>query len=184
MLTLEELEEKKQKRKGLKFKVRNSFGVYDAYKLMRKNHWYNIGRPLKEKEFYAIIRGVNNLLAEEILKGNTVKFPAWMGKLELIKYEVGATFNKTGQLRITYPINWKETWDLWKKDEEAFKEKVLMRYETPFVYRVRYCKREAKYANKMFYQFVLNQHLKKKLKKVINSGETDTLFTTKKRSKR
>lgn len=179
MQTLEELEEKRRRHKGQQFKVRNSFGVYDVYKLMRKNHWYNIGRPLKEKEFYAIIRGVNELLADEIVKGNTVKFPAWMGQLELVKFEVGATFNKAGQLRITYPVNWPETWKLWHRDEEAFKDKALMRYETPYVYRVRYCKREAKYANKIFYQFVLNSFIKKRLKKVISSGETDTLFELK-----
>jgi hypothetical protein len=49
-----------------KFAVTNSWGIRDAYKLIRKNHWFNIGRPLKESEFYHIIREVNNLLAEEI----------------------------------------------------------------------------------------------------------------------
>ena len=45
------------------YKITNSIGVYDLYKLIRKNHWYDIGRPLKEHEFYAIIRKVNSLLA-------------------------------------------------------------------------------------------------------------------------
>ena len=66
--------------------VTNSWGVYDAYKLIRKNGWYNIGRPLKEKEFYAIVRGVNKLLAENIINGETVKFPEKMGLLELRKW--------------------------------------------------------------------------------------------------
>ena len=33
-------------------RINNSVGVYDLYKILRKNHWYNIGRPLTEKEFY------------------------------------------------------------------------------------------------------------------------------------
>jgi hypothetical protein len=41
------------------YKVNNSLGVYDAYKWIRKNKWFNIGRPLKEHEFYSIIRKVN-----------------------------------------------------------------------------------------------------------------------------
>ena len=44
-------------------KITNSLGVYDAYKYIRKNKWLDIGRPLKEKEFYRIIREVNKLLA-------------------------------------------------------------------------------------------------------------------------
>lgn len=28
--------------------VRNSYGVYDAYKYIRKNKWFDIGRPLTE----------------------------------------------------------------------------------------------------------------------------------------
>jgi hypothetical protein len=31
-----------------KHKVRNSLGVYDAYKYIRKNKWFNIGIPLTE----------------------------------------------------------------------------------------------------------------------------------------
>ena len=81
-------------RKGCLGKVRNSWGIYDVYKSVRKHHWYNIGRPVTEKEFYSIIRSVNKLLAEEIALGHTVKLPQKMGKLELRKYEVGANVNR------------------------------------------------------------------------------------------
>ena len=50
-------------------KVSNSIGVYDAYKWIRKNNWLNIERPLKEKEFYLIIRNINKLIAENIVNG-------------------------------------------------------------------------------------------------------------------
>ena len=36
-------------------KIRNSIGIYDIYKMLRKNKWLNIGRPLTEHEFYTII---------------------------------------------------------------------------------------------------------------------------------
>ena len=47
-------------------KITNSWGVYDCYKHMRKNNWYDIPRAVKEKEFYAIIRSINKLLAKEL----------------------------------------------------------------------------------------------------------------------
>ena len=31
-----------------KHKIRNSIGVYDAYKWIRKNKWLNIGKPITE----------------------------------------------------------------------------------------------------------------------------------------
>ena len=46
--------------------INKSWGVYDAYKWIRKNKWFDIGRPLKEDEFYKIIRGINIKLAERL----------------------------------------------------------------------------------------------------------------------
>lgn len=156
-------------------KIRNSWGVYDAYKLIRKNKWYDIGRPVTEHEFYSIVRNVNNLLAEEIENGGTVTFPSRMGKLELRKFQKGVSL-VDGKLKITYPINWEDTLKLWFEDEEAKKNKTLVRNECDFVYHVRYDKYDATYENKSFYQFTLNRFIKIKLKDKILKGEIDTLW--------
>jgi hypothetical protein len=157
------------------YKITNSWGVYNAYKLIRKNHWFDIGRPLKEHEFYAIIRKVNSLLAENVINGETVVLPAAMGKLELRKYPRGVSF-VNGNLKNTYPIDWKSTNQLWAIDEEEHKKKTLLRYESPMVYCVKYVKDDATYENKTFYQFRLHQKLKIKLKENIINGKTDTLW--------
>lgn len=162
-------------KKGTKNSVRNSFGVYDVYKLIRKNGWYNIGRPMKEHEFYTIIRSIHKLLAEEILRGNVAKFPAQMGSLELRKYPKGVSI-VNGKLKNTYPIDWSSTLKLWAEDEEAKQKNILLRYESPMVYKVRYCKEGANYENKIFYRFRLMQSLKKRLKEDILTGKTDTLW--------
>lgn len=156
-------------------KVRGSYGVYDAYKHIRKNKWYDIGRPVKEHEFYSIVRKVNDLLADEIALGHTVTFPSRMGYLELRKIENGVSI-VDGKLKVTYPINWDETLRLWFEDEEAKKEKTLVRDEDKYRYRVRYCKYDATYENKSFYQFDLNRFIRKKLKENIKSNKTDTLW--------
>lgn len=168
----------KQTRKAdsrCKAKVRNSFGVYDIYKLIRKNHWYNIGRPLTEHEFYTIIREVNKLFAIELANGREMVFPHRMGALELRKSEKGVSI-VNGKVRVTYPVDWEETLRLWYEDEEARKNKTLLRNENKFVYHIKYNKYNAFYENKSFYQFSLNRFIKKALSRNIKSGKTDTLW--------
>lgn len=164
-----------KRRTHKKMKVTGSWGVYDSFKWLRKNGWLNIGRPLKEYEFYGIVRQVNKLLADEIAEGRTVEFPERMGKLELRKRETGAKF-VNGKLKIDYPIDWEETLKLWYEDEEARKNKTLKRNDTKYIYRVKYNKFRANYENKAFYEFVLNRFIKRALKKNIDSGKTDTLW--------
>lgn len=163
-------------REPKQFKVRGSFGVYDCYKLIRKNGWYDIGRPLKEHEFYSIIRGVNDLLAEEMAQGNTVVFPCRMGRLELRKLQVGVSLLDNGKLRNTYPIDWKGTLQLWFEDEESRNNKTLLRKEQEYTYFIRYDKYAANYENQSFYEFTVNRFAKQALYKNINKGKIDTLW--------
>jgi hypothetical protein len=161
--------------KNHKAKVTGSAGVYDLYKLLRKNHWYNIGRPLKEKEFYSIIRGVNRLMADEIANGKTIQFPQRMGALELRKYKVGATL-VDGKLRVTYPPDWSETLKLWYEDEEARKNKTILRNNNPYVYYIRFLRDMAIFDNKHFYMFQTNTFIKKALSENIKQGKIDTVW--------
>lgn len=161
--------------KGRTAKVRNSWGIYDAYKLLRKNNWLDIGRPLKEHEFYSIIRGVNNLIAEELGKGNKIVLPSKMGSLELRKHQPSARY-VDGKLRITYPVDWDSTLKLWYTDPEAKRNKTLVRHNTGAVYRMRYNKFNADYNNKSFYEFTLNNKIKQSLKKNIINGKVDTAY--------
>ena len=158
-----------------KTKISNSWGVYDIYKHIRKNGWYDIGRPLKEQEFYSIVREINKLLAQNITQGDSVTFPHKMGKLELRKFEQGVSI-VDGKLKNTYPINWEETLRLWYENEEARKNKILLRDENKYIYRVRYEKYDATYENKRFYQFTLNRFIRQALKENIEKGLIDTLW--------
>ena len=109
----------------MEIKVKNSWGVYDAYKLIRKNKWFNIGRPLKENEFYTIIRSINKYIAECLANGDTFIFPSRMGALELRKYPCGAKI-VNGKLQVTYPIDWINTKKLWNEDKEAERKKIFV----------------------------------------------------------
>ena len=162
-------------KKGMKAKVRDSWGTYDAYKYIRKNGWMDIGRPVTEKEFYAIVRGINKLLAEEIANGQTVKFPLHMGVLELRKFQRGVSL-VDGKLKNTYPIDWHNTLLLWEQDEEAKKNRIRLRHENEWVYHVKYDSWMAMYENKKFYRFALNTFIKWELSKNIKQGKVDTLW--------
>lgn len=155
-----------------KHKINNSLGVYDAYKYIRKNKWLNIGRALTEKEFYSIIRRINNYLADEILKGNDVVLPHRLGTLELRKF-YPRMYIENGDYKNTLPIDWYTTLKLWYEDEEAYKERTLVKMEEKEIFKVRYDKSKANYINKSFMEFEVNRDIKRGLKQHIKRGIID-----------
>lgn len=153
-------------------KVRNSLGTYDAYKWIRKNKWLNIGRPLTEHEFYSIVRQVNNHLADAILSGEDIVLPHRLGTIELRKYSTRISL-RDGKLITNLPIDWDRTLKLWSEDEEAYKERTLVKMEEKEIFKIFYNKRTANYENKSFMQFEVNRDLKRRLKQRIKSGAID-----------
>ena len=158
-----------------KHKITNSVGVYDIYKGIRKNHWYNIGRPLTEKEFYSIVRTVNTLIAEELSKGNDITLPQRMGVLEIRKYSPKITI-KNGKVNAPLPIDWDKTLKLWYEDEESYNNKTLVKSDVKEVFRLIYNKTKADYTNKSFYELKFNREIKKKLKYNIKEGLIDAFL--------
>ena len=154
-------------------KITNSLGVYDAYKYLRKNKWFNIDRPLTEHEFYQIIRRINNYLAEELINGNDIIFPNRMGKLELRKRNSLPIIDKKGNIKVTYAIDWDSTLKLWYDDEEAFNNKILVKFPEKSIFRVKYNKSTANYENKSFMEFQVNRSIKTRLKQKIKNNEID-----------
>ena len=143
-------------------KITNSLGSYDAYKYIRKNKWFNIGRPLTEHEFYQIIRRVNTYLAEVLVNGHDIIFPNRMGKLELRKRNSLPVIDKKGNLKVTYA-----------NDEEAFNNKTLVKFPERNIFRVKYNKDSANYENKSFMEFQINRDIKTRLKQKIKNNEID-----------
>lgn len=155
-----------------KHKVRNSNGVYDSYKWIRKNKWLDIGRPLTEHEFYSIVRQVNNLLAEVLLSGGDIILPHRLGTIELRKYDTKISVCN-GKVVTNLPIDWDRTLKLWSEDEEAYKERALVKMEEKETFKIFYNKRNANYNNKFFMQFEVNRDLKRRLKQKIKDRAID-----------
>lgn len=155
-----------------KHKISNSFGVYDAYKLIRKNKWFGIGRPISEHDFYSIIRTVNNLLADFLSKGHDVNLPCQMGRLEIRKYDAKITLQE-GKIFTNLPIDWDKTLKLWSEDEDAYQKRTLVKMEEKEIFKAYYNRGKANYTNKSFFAFDVNRELKKKLKKNIKERRID-----------
>lgn len=159
-----------------KHKVTGSLGVYDAYKWIRKNKWLDLERPLTEKEFYSIIRNVNNLIAEELIKGNDFNIPERMGKLELRKRIPFIGYDKDNKLKVCLAIDWDATLKLWYEDEDAYNNKQLVRIPEKEVFKYYYNKYNANYNNKSFFDFNINREIKTRLKQNIKAGKVDAFL--------
>lgn len=156
-------------------KVNNSYGVYDAYKYIRKNKWFDIGQPVTEHQFYSIIRRMNNLLAEALIHGHDIELPCRMGTIEVRKYDARVSI-EDGKVKTNLPIDWDRTLKLWSEDEEAYKERTLIKMEEKEIFSIYYNRTKAKYENKSFYEFNPNRQLKLMLKRNIKAGRLDAFL--------
>lgn len=154
-------------------KARHSIGVYDAFKWVRKNGWFDIGRSVSEHDFYHIVRQMNNHMADLIANGKDVDLPCRMGRLELRKSEVRKTLTKEGKVKVHAPVDWDKTLTLWAEDEESMRNKALVRVDSGPLYKVVYNKSNANYNNQSFFEFRLNRDIKKRLKQKIRFENLD-----------
>lgn len=166
------IKQKKKVNNKRNHKIKNSFGVYDAYRWIRKNKWLDIERPLTTKEFYSIIRKINLELAKKLSEGKDVILPCNMGKLEIRKTPKNVKIID-GKIKVNLAIDWNETLKLWYSDEEAQNNKTLLKMEEDEIYKIIYNKRLANYNNQTFYTFLPNRDLKIKLKNNIKQGIVD-----------
>lgn len=162
------------------YRVRNSLGVYDAYKYYRKNKPKDKQFVLSESQYFSIIRRINLLLVEELLSGNDIKLPKAMGTIELRKYDRRIKIGTDGKIYTNLPIDWEKTLELWYEDEESFKNKTLIRMDEKEIFKVYYNRESATYNNKSYYEFLFNKDLKTRLKQKIKGGLIDAHYLEKK----
>lgn len=155
-------------------KVKNSLGVYDAYKWLRKNKWLDM-EPISEHDFYAIIRAVNKALAKSFLHLGSINLPLRMGEIILRKYHPSITL-QDGKIKTNLPVDWDSTLQLWSEDKGSYKKRTLIRLEEKEVFKVLYDKSKALYNNKSFYTLELNRDIKLSLKKQLKNGLLDAFM--------
>ena len=98
-----------------------------------------------------------------------------MGTFETIKYKSNIKF-EDGKLKTNLPIDWNKTLDLWKEDNEAFRDKTLLRYELDYIYKLKYNPYKAKFNNKTIFQFKFIRDIKQGISKEIQKGNIDAIL--------
>lgn len=158
------------------YKIKNSFGVYDAYRYISRNKWLNIGQSISTKNFYLIIRTINKYYANELSVGNDVKLPHRMGRLEVGKANAFVRFNGN-KIETNRRIDWNKTLELWYEDEAAKNRKQLVRVNSDVVFKLRYTKRRANYENKSYFRFAFTRKVKQALKENILENKIEAFKT-------
>lgn len=165
MSFIDDVKKVKQKRNH---KIKNSYGLQDVYKYYRKNK--SIKQKISTQSLYSsIIKDINECLIKSFLHGNEIKFPKRIGSLYIVKNST-KIYTKDGKLRNTYPIDWKQTLELWESDQEAFNNRFLVKTITKEVFKVKYDKSKSNYINKSFFDFKVNRSLKLRLKEQIKDN--------------
>lgn len=153
-------------------KIKNSYGVYDAYKYYRQNKPKDKKYILSESQYFSIIRNVNKLLSDSLLQNNDIIFPLKMGKLEIRKYQPTLKIIN-GKLVNSLPIDWDKTLKLWAEDQDSYSKRTLIRIEAKEIFSINYNKKNCRYNNKIFYRFKTNRSLKQRLKDLIKNNKID-----------
>ena len=80
-------------------------------------------------KFNKVLDDINLALRNELIYDTfDLKLPHRMGVIGIRKYNLSPYINKEGKLVNPLPVDWGATWKLWREDEEAYKEKKIVRY--------------------------------------------------------
>lgn len=160
-----------------KTSIKNSYGVYDAYKYYRKNKPKAKEYIISESQYFSIIRTLNLLLCQELLNQKDIIFPLAMGRIEVRKYTPEVKIDENGKIKTSYPIDWDSTIRLWHEDNLSRREKFIIKKKEKEVFRIRYNKSHARFKNKEYYEFKVNRALKLSLRDIIREGDFDAFST-------
>jgi len=162
----------KYKDKPRKFRITGSVGIRQAFLFLQKRKWKEVGRPITESQFQHIVRDVNELLAFELVQNRSIILPHSMGEIEVRKYTRELKF-ENGKLVSKLPIDWDATLKLWYEDDEAYKNRTVVRFPRLEAYKVLYNRSSADYENKSYYQFTLNRTIYRLLGQQLSLGKLE-----------
>lgn len=145
------------------FNIKNSWGSKYIYRSVPKNH---IFKQFDEATLSAIIRGINNILVDDLAKGIPVSIPH-LGTFYVTVKE-SFYYKKDGKLHTNRKIDWEATHRLWYEDKDAEKNKILLRNKCDNIYHLTWDR--GFFNNCKFYKFRAHRSLKAKLKDNIRNN--------------
>lgn len=144
------------------FNIKNSWGSKYIYRSVPKDH---IFKKYNEHTLSAIIRGIHEILSDDLAKGIPVSLPN-LGTFYITKPET-YYYRRDGILHTNKKINWLATHKLWYEDKEAEKEGLVIRYNNSEDLHITWDR--GLFKNCKFYKFRAHRSLKAKLKENIKN---------------
>lgn len=157
------------KKVGTKEKLKVNYDVPDIYKSYK-----NDGGKLDIVKFRAIIREVNEYYAERLSLGHNILLPLGFGKLGPRKMPTSIVI-KNGKVVNNYSIDWGKTKELWRNDEQAYRDRVKIKLPTNYNYIVYWYKDTVRIKNKSFFRFKPARSLKLKTRENVINHKTDAI---------
>ena len=170
----EYLKEAKNVHSNRKHKITGSQNTISGF------HYYRKIRPkekeftLKDKEYLSIIREMNNLVADYLIKNKSIRLPSGFGKLEIVKIENKSWIDSNGKLVTSKVIDIHNTLKLWYEDEEARLNRSLIRFDNEYTFRIKYPQTGRMYQHNRYFSIQFNRNLRCKLRDAIQTGNYDT----------
>lgn len=164
------MQKQESKRKRIKSNYNSKYYIDFIYKRLNKK--YGLTYP----EISKIIRRYHELAREDLAKGEPIFFKKYLGNLQLLKEKREITINAKGEIKNDLPINFRETFKLWKEKPEL-KNKRFIRYVNDhsdgFLFKLRYQLSKANFKYKYVYGFKFNATLKEMLHNNILNKDVD-----------
>jgi len=158
-----------------KRKIPNAINIKLIFQELRRHNFYNKGR-VTDSQFYAIIREVNQIIADQLCKGLIVKLPYGLGTLETFKFDSVVKY-KDGKLIVKRPVDWGETLKLWQSDSECYKNKTLIRRDWKTMIKIRWNRLSCRCKNIQYFSFKPTRSLVHKINVLYRQGLLDTFNT-------
>lgn len=142
-----------QKMKTKENKIKNHFGIANYFKWYGDNYEVRVDR----QKFNDICSEFNLGITDLMLNDNVSYSPPLLGFTFSIRKTERIPKIKNGKLVNKLPVNFKETLKLWRNDEDAKKNKILIRHTNThtgrYIFSIRIIKTGKIYSNKKYYQF-------------------------------
>ena len=145
--------------------IKCDYGIKDYFKYYKNN-----GGKLDHKTFRNVLYTFNRGLYEIICTTNyEYKLPKKLGSIFVVESETFVDSDNS-VLKTNRAIDYKTTLDVWEKNPELREQKFVVRFEDPYVFKIKYSKKNAIYKNKSLYLCGINRQLKQFLKNIVKTN--------------
>lgn len=155
-------------------KNRRDYGIKDYYNYFKKN---NKDIDITRGEFNKIITEYNKAICDFIIEDNMIYQIPFVNLQFVIRKDKRKPRLIGSKLVNPTPIDWKTTKDLWARDEDAKKQKLLVRYRNShtsgYVFRIYMKKFRCKTKYSKFMKFRPNRVFQRNLAKRIKDESKD-----------